>query len=1054
MLSGQREDLAAVQQRLEARGVRCRAIAVDVASHSPAVDPLAGPLGQELSDLAPRPAEVALLSTVRGEQIDGAALGADYWVENLRRTVRLWEAVELAWSQGHRAFVEISPHPVLLSSLAEGLGRDALLLDSGRRDSDERARLLASLGRLYEAGLPLRWEALYPDPPGRVALPRYPFQRQPHLPPRGGDRPVAPGANPLLGEALELAGEPDQAVFSLTLDPRTLPFVDDHSVEGERVLPGTGSVELAAAAASARWPGETTALVGLTFHRPLLLPPDEVLELQVRLRGRTAQVWGRLGAGWTLRVDGEVVTARPGPPLDLDAVRGRCPDERAGEALYTRLNATGNLWGPAFQGVRRLWVGPGELLARVEAPASIADDVDRHLFHPALLDACGQALVELSPAHTGPFVLASLERAATFTPPRGVLWAHIVARGEGGQEGGGGRDLTGDVLIHDARGAPVAEMIGLCVRFLHSEANQDRLPAEVGQWLHDVGWSEAQPGEPRPCELPQKIVPDHGGLAAHLAGELDTPTPEPGAGPRDVVWLAGLTPAMGDDATAEEVQARVLDGCSALARQCRQVCEEGGRLWIVTRGAHRILDDDEVDPAQASLWGLGQVLAAEHPARLGGLVDLDPADSPAEAAGRLAGWLREASADRVALRGARRLVPRLQRITDDGPPAAAALLRPDGAYLVSGGLGGLGLRTARRLVRLGARRLVLLGRTALPPRSSWGDPDEAGTATAVLELESLGAHVELVTGDVSQPAALEALVARRARDHLPPICGVVHAAGVQHPAAMEELDPERLARELRPKVAGTVALWRALGGELDFMVLYSSTATLLDSPLLGGYTAANAFLDAFACRQRAAGHPVLAVDWGVWEEVGMARRYADRTGRRLVGRGVGGMEPSRALDALERALALGRGRVGVMPMDWARWVDLHPEAARGGYLSLLTGGGDPAQDGEPRGRGLRQRLEGLDAPARRTLLEDHLRRRLARVMGARPEAVPVDHPLTRLGLDSLMALELRNRLEADTGVTVAVVYILQCASLRQLACRLDDELGQPGGDGDWEEVTI
>ena len=1107
VLSGEGDALARVMETLESRGVRCRPIAVDVASHNPAMDSLAGPLARELAGLRPRAAEVPLYSTVLGQVVQGGELNADYWVRNLRQTVRLHDAVTLLRQHGHDAFVEVSPHPVLLAALGQGLAPGALLLPSGRRGGDERLEMLAGLGRLHERGLPLSWETLYPRP-GRSCLPRYPFQRQPHKLPQASasSRPrigPAGSGNPLLGRAMELAQEPGQALFELTLDAGALPFVDDHAVEGERVLPGTGAVEIVSAAARARWPGEVMALVDVVFHRPILLPP-EPLELQVWFHGRCFELAGRHGEGWTLRISGRVEPAGPGEALDTGEVRERCAAERSGAELYQRLDATGNRWGPAFQGVRELWRRDGEVLARVQAPEQIAGDVARHLFHPALLDACGQALVEVNEEFTGPFVLASLDRVATFAAPGvGALWAHITERGEGEGEGKGegtgrgtgrgkgkgrgkgrgkgkgkgrgkgvgiGRSLVGDVLIYDEQGSPVAEMIGLCIRFLHHAADRDHIPGSVDRWLYEVCWDRAAPvaeDQTPDDDVGSWLgVPDRGGVAAQL--ELGMWSPAPGKDSRNVAFLAGLDLAPGPDATAADVQSGVLETCWSALERCREVCSRGWRLWLVTRGAVHVTDGDVVDPAQACLWGLGQVMAAEHPACFGGIVDLDPRDSTGDASRQLTALLRDSAASRVeprvALRAGQRLVPRLQRVARQPHSAVSleTLLRPDGAYLITGGLGALGLRVARRLVRLGARRLILLGRGTLPPRELWRgllEPDQEAVIAAVLELESMGAHVELVGADVGDQQAMDNIAARRRWQKLQLIRGVVHAAGVQHPAAVAEMDRQQLERELRAKVAGTLALWRALGsgGELDFLVLFSSTATLLDSPLLGGYTAANAFLDAFAQARRAAGQRVYAVDWGVWEEVGMARRYADVTGRELVGRGVGSMAPERALDALEQVIALDSARVGVMPMDWQRWGESHPEAARAAYMSRVTEAeGEPDRAATPAAGGsLTEELAGLEGEERRSLLEQHVRARLARVLHASVEAVVLDHPLTRLGLDSLMALELRNRLEADAGVTVGVVFILQCASVRQLAARLDQELATAHNeDGEWEEVTI
>ena len=1109
VLSGDDEAIQHVKQQLEARGVRCRAVAVDVASHGPAVDQLAGELARELAGLRPRAARIPFYSTVLDQVLDGPELGPDYWVQNLRRPVRFGDAARRLRQDGHGVFVEISPHPILLPAL--GHHRGALLVGSGQRDGDSRRALLRGLGQLHERGCQVDLTALYPVDPGRVALPHHPFQRQRHwLPetPRAHSAAAARvrGAG-LLGEPLDLAHDPGRSCFALTLDPQSLPFVDDHAVEGERVLPGTGSVEIVTAAARQLWPGRVCALTQVVFQRPILLPPGQRMELQLSFSGRDFRLAGRHGEGWTGLLRGQVQPDHAAlPGLDRQALLARCPDEQPGSRLYARLNATGNHWGPAFQGVQRLWRGDNELLAHITPPAAIVDQLHHFVFHPALLDACGQALIELT-AEPGPFVLATLERVTTFKTPSGPLWAHVKGDGvkklkelrakneaaepleglgAGELAGRGAGDsvtptgsLTGDVDIYDDHGDPVAQMRGLCIRFVHHDGTARRSAEHPDNWLHEVVW-RPQPDRDRvePAK-PDSVwiagVDPHQELDAVCAAlrssgieplrfSASEPLPEDQHGSRDLL-LCSLDP-LPQDGDAGVVATRVLEACWSAVRRCRELCRRGGRLWIVTRGAVATSPADSAEPHQASLRGLGQIIAAEHPASFGGMLDLDPAGSLEQAAAELPAVLADHDPwTRLALRRGQRLQPRLRRLDPApldlacAPPetSLAATLRPDASYLITGGLGGLGLHVARRLVQRGARRLLLLGRTPLPPREQWRsprDPAQAATIRALLQLEALGAHLQLVPGDVGDPAVMAALARRWREQQYPPLRGVVHAAGTQHPCDVASMHRDQLHQELQAKVAGTLALWQALGPQLDFLVLFSSTATLLDSPMLGGYSAANAFLDAFARRQHAAGYPVRAINWGVWREAGMAHRYTEATGRRLEGGGVGSMSPEQGLDALERVMTLPQPQVAVMPMDWQRWQADHPGAAQTPYLEQLPGP-QAASAGSETPSTLLQGLEQLDPPERQQRLQDYLRRRLGRILRLGAGELPMDRPLTRLGLDSLMALELRNRVEADTGVALAVVFILQCRSVQQLLERLDAGLAAATStDEDWEELTI
>ena len=332
------------------------------------------------------------------------------------------------------------------------------------------------------------------------------------------------------------------------------------------------------------------------------------------------------------------------------------------------------------------------------------------------------------------------------------------------------------------------------------------------------------------------------------------------------------------------------------------------RIWLATSGAQATDAAEEVPtPTAAAVWGLGRTLSVEHPDVWGGLVDLDPT-ATAEASAAFA--IREVelgtTEDKIAQRRGMRLAPRLVR---QAPAAADPAVSPDGTYVVTGGLGGVGLAIAQWLVANGAREIVLIGRRGLTPREGWSDvaaEDAEGRRIAqVRELEKAGAHVQVSAMDITDHAALAEMLSARRIDGRPPVRGAIHAAGILRFRALAEEDVSGMLDATRAKVDGALALQAALSdAPLDFIVLCSSTSALLPSPLLGAYAAGNACLDALAHQWRAHGVRALSVNWGTWGEVGMAVE-AGRTASGELLRGVGTISTSRGLAALAALLAAG-----------------------------------------------------------------------------------------------------------------------------------------------------
>jgi acyl carrier protein len=366
------------------------------------------------------------------------------------------------------------------------------------------------------------------------------------------------------------------------------------------------------------------------------------------------------------------------------------------------------------------------------------------------------------------------------------------------------------------------------------------------------------------------------------------------------------------------------------------------------------------------------------------------------------------------------------------PAESGVTIRADGSYLVTGGLGGLGLSVARWLAERGAGHLVLVSRSGAA---------SVEQQAAVATLEARGARVTVARADVADRAQVEQVLREVAASGMP-LHGVVHAAGLLDDGLLLQQTPARLRTVMAPKVWGALHL-HTLTREapLDFFVLYASGAGLLGSPGQGNYAAANAFLDALAHHRRARGLPALSIDWGAFSGVGLAAAQENR-GARLASRGMRSLTPDEGISVLERLLNRDNTQIGVIPLDVRQWVGFNQAAASSRMLSRLmaeqrAGAGRPTGD-----QALLERLAAAPPGARAKLLQAALREHASKVLRIPEGKLEVDAPLTSLGMDSLMGLELRNRIEAMLGITMPATLLWTYPTLVALSEHLAVALGR------------
>ncbi|MCZ8379917.1 SDR family NAD(P)-dependent oxidoreductase [Mycobacterium sp. CPCC 205372] len=491
------------------------------------------------------------------------------------------------------------------------------------------------------------------------------------------------------------------------------------------------------------------------------------------------------------------------------------------------------------------------------------------------------------------------------------------------------------------------------------------------------------------------------------------------------------------------MQHRILVGTRRLFRAAA-AAELRSPIWLVTRGAQRITDGDTVAPDQSALWGFGRAAALELPHVWGGLADLsagsgDKAGEWSRLVDRISSAHDPASReDQLALRDKALYVPRLVRRTE--PASGAPLqLRADATYLVTGGLGSIGLETAGYLAANGARHLVLTSRRA---------PSDAARERIDALNEQHGCDVRVVTADVADAHDVARLMAGM-QAGLPPLAGIVHAAGEIGTTPLSDLDDAEVDRVFAGKVWGAWHLSEAAADlKLDFFISTSSIASVWGGYGQTAYGAANAFLDGLAWRMREQGVPGISVNFGPWS-AGMAD--ADSRAR-LEQRGVRTLSPADALaglaDVVAASLANGPAQGVVARIDWTRFLPLYQQAGRRAFLAELerevpAPAADSAPVVTPSGRTpLVERLTNAPLQQRKRLLTDYLRDAVAEVTRVDAAEIREDAGFFDLGMDSLMAVELRRRIEQGVGKDIPVTLVMDHPRLSDAAdWLLGDVLG-------------
>ncbi|OBK76783.1 type I polyketide synthase [Mycobacterium sp. 1274761.0] len=1071
-IAGDDEVLDEIARQLDKAGVFSRMLAVKVPYHTHYMDVIKDDLFEALDGLSSDDATVPLFSTVTGERLHGYRAGAAYWWQNIRASVLFEPAVRRMLDDGYTHFVELGPHPVLAAPIVETAGSQRVsVIAAQRRDHDDARTLMMCVAALHCHGHDVDWDAVNPRSGARyVKLPSYPWQTK-----RYWDetheaeealyyRPVHP-----------LLGQPVRAVhptWEAELNPVTNRWLQDHRVQGSVVVPAAVYVEMALAAAKLTY-GSDHSVDNLVLHRAVIL--DETCDPVLRTTLNEAD--GSLEfAAFTATADGDLkwaITATAElTTLPVSRGRDETPDgagpltTTSGEDFYRGTQALGFGYGDAFRSVVAVTAGHDWAVADITVPDGVADDLDDYRFHPVLVDGAFQTLF-CAPfsGHEDtnePYLPTRVRHCAVYGSPQPHMRVHVRVLSATREA------VECDIAITDPDGNRLAVFEGFAVQSLGASARMslDR----IDRALYELEWSPkvfdntaaAIPDADVPGTGSWLILADASGVGARLADELRRrgqkvrcvessdsdfaarldQSLERHLGDRG--GLTGIVDCWPLDMPARAEQADQL-GAFTVLRLVKALAAHGSgaaRLHVVTGNAQPAPGTDLTGADQAALWGLGRVIGhQEFPELWGGLIDIDPNDDCERSAARICAHLLGASPeDQIAIRGDETFVPRL-RICRDLTKPFPTKLSADATYIVTGGTGALGRVVAGYLAERGARHIVLMGRSTFPDRTCWAamtkEDRHFTTVEAIRAIERLGTQISVASVDITDAEQMTTWRDHHVRQGGRPVRGIIHAAGAVDDKLLINMSEADYAAVVAAKITGTRVLHSVFGQhDLEFFVMFGSAGSTVASPGQANYAAANAFLDAFAYYRQSQGRPALTIGWGPWsvgmvEELKLENTYAQR--------GIELITPALGTRILDRLIGQKVPHVVAISADWNR--------ARSAGLSqrlplmfadLEHSGSSSAQPDS--GASLLDVLADAPEADRPTVVAEHLGRIVADVFDCAVSDIEPDDVLDDLGLDSMMAMDLRVRVNTIFSIDLPVLEILRGVSVNSLSARVLAEL--------------
>lgn len=1073
VISGGQEAISRIISKLQADGIKTLQLTTSHAFHSPLMNGVIEPFKEFLSTISMQTPVIPIISNLTGNIASEEMVTSDYWCDQILNPVLFMSDIQALANTGCKNMIEIGPKPVLLGIASQNLSGDFNFLPSLTHTKRDWESLLESLSHLA-VSQNIDWKGFdQPYTRHRVALPTYPFQHISYWVDRPKEHfiPVnSENHGRLLGKKLTLPSI-SSSIYQSVLNSDSLPFLHDHQIYKELVVAGAYHVVMMLDSAFSEQPHGGFTLENVYFPEPLVLERGknkivQLIKTPINHNDSSAQLisFTESREGITTpkasthaealikRADAKVLS------LDVAEIQKRCHTQIAiNDYIQSQADREITL-GSSYQWLKSIYRGENEVLGELNTPSTLGG-LSPNQLHPGMIDAGFGLLLAsgfLDPEKTWlPFTIESIHVHAN--PCNTKIWGHLSIRSIGTNH-----DSLADIsLFNPDTGEVLIEFKGLLARAAQLSAIQKYLPNLSTELLFKRDWEEVASlntsldGNIGPTvifsddlgyanQLISKtgldkknlIVVKKGLRFAQIDSNHFSINPENTA---DLIELfskidpdkLGLNSILNfwpicidsneptNPVSENEAQCHfLLNLCQVLSKVA---IRSNFRLHNLSQGA-QIIHGDSKKPelGNAALYGMSLSIAAEHPEFHISCIDLSPLSGPEQLTLDVLPIINQRQKESwLALRSGKFFTPRLDTLAVEHPNEAFAV-RDDVTYLITGGSKGVGLKAVEWFAKKGAKHLAIISR-------NWPAPD---SEEVINTLRDQGIHIENFIVDVSKEDALASCLSN-IKEQMPPIKGIVHCAGILADSLLASFSWEQFLLAFDAKVKGAWNLHQlTLDSHLDFFVLFSSAASVLGNQGQANYSAANAFLDQLAQFRRTLHLPATSINWGPWSDVGMletdpvAKEHLKRQGFELIPINDG-------FAAMEQAINSNEPQVSIIKWDWKTYAAQSPsmqslfaklDHANGIHSSNITSKSNATEE-----------YAQLSSTERLNQVHEWVESSVRQILGI-PNNQPLDHDkaLTDLGLDSLLAVQLRNHLSKLIGNTLPVSLAFNYPTIRDL----------------------
>ena len=1039
VVSGETSAVAEFDQCLKARGIKTFKVKSDVAFHSPMLKGLVSPLKAALGNkICPRSPTVKLYSSSDPDPRTESLRDIEYWTSNMINPVLLTAAVDAAVDDGLRLFLEVSSHPIVSQSISEtvmGKGiEDFSVYPTMERKKPAKKSIHFSIAQLYCKGAAdIQWEKQMgknwaQGVPGTHWSHKR-FWKHIENGPLGASAMHDVEKHNLLGQGISVAGA-NTFMYTTQLDDGTKPFPGSHPLHGTEIVPAAVLVNTFLNATGAK------SLSNIVLRVPVAVSAKRDVQIivqqdQIKIASTLTQDEGETldNTSWVTHTTGSwssdlssAVGERQ--KLDIAAIEAQIGTKLADSFSIEYLDKVGvSAMGFPWT-VTKHYGNLKEMIARVDVAPDASEDLpwDSHSWAP-MLDAAtsvGSTLFFNEPRLRMPAQIDRVELYTDSLPPK-TGYLYVAEAPDAG--------LAVDVCVLNESGDPLLKFFSM--RFSEIEGTIGT-SGSTESLVHQVAWPPATFSE-KPLPISNVVlISGHGSAEKYVASlsdkvesiikldraqdiarsDLSIPLKSKET---VIVYCPGQVESIDVVPKASELFiSEVLDIVKFVVQSSLPT-----KVFVLTNRTSS--GEDLTALAQAPLHGLCRIIASELPDLWGALIDTEDSSFPLQAVKYVQGLDVIRMSDGVPR--AARLRPFPREMVSEGVTNSKSLLpRPEGTYIVTGGIGALGLEVADFLVEKGARRLVLVSRRVLPPRVDWGNlTGSIGAAVQKIQhLENLGATIHVVAVDIGDSGGSENLENALDTLSLPPTLGVVHAAGVLEDQLVLETTADSFHRVLSPKITGALALHSIFPpGSLDFFVLFSSCGQLFGFPGQSSYASGNAFLDTLATHRRNLGDNAVAFQWTSWRGLGMAAS-TDFINAELESKGITDITRDDAFRAWERVDKCDTDHAVILrslvfdehePLPVPILHDIAIRRAGTATANTSSAAADGAAGSDS--------LTNMSGPELKACLDTKIRECVVSVLQLSGiDDVDSRASLADLGVDSVMTVTLRKRLQSSLKIKV------------------------------------